>query len=142
MNRKSAVFWFAALALIVAAPPAHAQSNGAPPPIKTIWDGVYTVAQADRGQRAVQQNCGACHTPTEWSNNMFISSWSGRSIGDLQTHLRTTMPFDSPGRLTAAQYTDIVAYMLKLNDVPAGDNELPSESEALKKITVTRQAGR
>jgi hypothetical protein len=142
MDQRSAFFWLSALALVIAASPAHAQSNGSASSLKTIWDGVYTVAQADRGQRAVQQNCGACHTPAEWANKVFMASWSGRSIGELHTHLRTTMPFDSPGRLSAAQYTDIVAYMLKLNDVPAGDNELPSEGEALEKITVTREAGR
>jgi S-disulfanyl-L-cysteine oxidoreductase SoxD len=135
MSSKTGIFWLAALLLVVAAIPAQAQSAAA---ATTIWDGVYTNAQADRGQRAVQQNCGSCHSPTEWSGNMFIAAWAGRSVADLQANLMMTMPFDAPGKLTPEQYTDIVAYMLKLNDVPTGEAELPSDDDRLKKIEVTR----
>jgi len=127
-----------ALLALVAAQPAEGQSSSAE---RTIWDGVYTEAQATRGQRAVQQNCGTCHSPTEWSTSVFISSWSGRSVGDLHSQIRNTMPFDSPGRLTPQQYADIVAYILKLNDVPAGSRELPSDEDGLRKISVTTGRG-
>jgi S-disulfanyl-L-cysteine oxidoreductase SoxD len=137
MNRKSGIFWLAALLLVTMAQPGHAQSNGSE---TTIWDGVYTNAQADRGQRAVQQNCGSCHSPSEWPGPMFISAWAGRSVADLQNNLMMTMPFDAPGKLTPEQYTDIVAYMLKLNNVPTGERELPADDDSLKKIEVTRPA--
>jgi mono/diheme cytochrome c family protein len=138
MSRKSVSIWLAIAVLVFAARPALAQSNGAAEASKTIWDGVYTAAQAARGEAVVAQNCGTCHSSNEWASAMFISSWSGRPISALQSQLRTTMPFDSPGRLSAAQYTDIVAYMLKLNNAPVGDVELPTSDDALNSITVTR----
>lgn len=114
----------------------------APSSARTIWDGVYTEAQANRGQQAAQKNCGICHTPSEWSSSMFISGWSGRPIRELHSHIRATMPMDQPGRLTAQQYADIVAYMLKLNKVPAGKSELPASDAELAQIRVTRAASR
>lgn len=138
MKRKAAFFWI--LAAVVVTGPAYGQSNGDAEVAKTIWDGIYTSAQAERGQRAVEQNCNTCHLPTEWSDSRFIASWTGRSIGDLRELIQTTMPMDSPGRLSSAQYADIVAYILKLNEIPAGDRELPIENEELASIAVTAKA--
>jgi len=138
MYRRVSLFGFLALLLVVAQP-ADAQTNGGAAS-KTIWDGVYTAAQAARGENAVKQNCGACHAAAEWRNAGFIPSWSGRSVGELHTLIRTTMPMDAPGRLSPAQYADIVAYILKINNVPAGEVELPSEDRALQGIAVTKPA--
>jgi hypothetical protein len=49
------------------------------------------------------------------------------------------MPYDSPGALSDQQYTDIVAYMLELNGVPAGTTELPADEAGLSQITITAQ---
>jgi mono/diheme cytochrome c family protein len=137
MNRMAGMTGFAAFLIAVSAQVGQAQA----PAQKTIWDGVYTEAQATRGQRAVQQNCGSCHSPSsEWSSSMFMTAWDGRPIRELHGHLRATMPFDSPGRLSPQQYADIVAYMLKLNKAPAGNTELPADDESLSKISVTRQS--
>ena len=105
----------------------------------TIWDGVYTSAQADRGQETAQSVCFACHSQSEWQNPMFIRVWSGRPIHQMWENLRMTMPYDSPGRLSAQEYADVVAYMLELNGVPAGESELPSDPDGLMQITVTPQ---
>lgn len=137
MTRTALVIGFAAVLGVLVTSEANAQAAQT----KTIWDGVYTEAQATRGQRAAQQNCGACHSPTtEWSSSVFITSWAGQPIGALHTHLRATMPMDGPGRLSPQQYADIVAYMLKLNKVPAGQTELPSDDAGLRRIEVTRPA--
>lgn len=137
MKRAAAILGIGVLITVGSVSAGHAQENGNSG--KTIWDGVYTEAQATRGQKEVQQNCSACHSPTEWSNAMFIGSWSGRPVRELYNHLRMTMPFDSPGRLTREQYSDIVAYMLKLNKVPVGQADLPSDDDALAQIGITRQ---
>ena len=68
---------------------------------------------------------------------MFIRVWSGRPIHQMGENLRMTMPYDSPGRLSAQEYSDVVAYMLELNGAPAGDTELPADVEGLMQITVT-----
>ncbi len=106
---------------------------------RTIWDGVYTTAQAERGATTAQTVCFACHSESEWTNPMFIRVWSGRPIHQMWENLRMTMPYDSPGRLTAQEYADVVAFMLELNGVPAGETELPSDANGLMEITVTNQ---
>ena len=103
----------------------------------TIWDGVYTAEQADRGADTARTVCFACHSASEWTTPMFIRVWSGRPIHQMWENLRMTMPYDSPGRLTAQEYADVVAYMLELNDVPVGDTELPSDADGLRRIRVT-----
>jgi mono/diheme cytochrome c family protein len=144
MKWTAGIFWVGALAFVFAAEPAAAQANGgdAAASEKTIWDSVYTDAQATRGQRTAQQNCMSCHAASEWSSSMFLTAWSGRPVRDLHNHLRMTMPYDAPGKLTAEQYSEIVAYMLKLNNAPTGDAELPSDDDGLKAISVTRAASR
>ena len=46
-----------------------------------------------------------------------------------------------PASLTPAEYAQVVAYLLKINDVPAGEHELPPDSEALKKIRIEMPRG-
>ncbi len=135
--------WFFLLgAMIVAAvaQPAHAQANGSASPAATIWDGVYTPEQADRGKAIAADNCSACHSTAEWGSSAFMSRWSGASIAYLFAHISENMPYDAPGRLTEQQYADIVAYMLSLNNVPAGERELPTKLAELEPIQFTAQA--
>jgi len=145
MVRLAGIFWLAGL-LVVAAETAAAQAinnGGSAVPGKTIWDGVYTDAQATRGLRTTQQNCGSCHSPSsEWGSNVFLTAWSGRAVRELHNHLKMTMPYNAPGKLSNEQYADIVAYILKLNRVPTGDAELPSDDHGLAAISVTRAASR
>jgi hypothetical protein len=48
--------------------------------------------------------------------------------------LRTTMPNDDPGRLTADEYAAVIAYLLQLNGYPPGDRSLPAGGAALERI--------
>lgn len=126
----------AALAMIVLPELAAAQSA----PTSTIWDGVYTNAQAERGKTLMQTNCSTCHNVGEWTSSRFGTMWSGRPIQVLHQFLSEAMPLDAPGKLTPKEYSDIVAYMLKLNGVPSGQKELPAETAALSRIQVTGPA--
>ena len=105
----------------------------------TIWEGVYTTEQADRGHQIALANCFECHSASEWRGPGFLRVWEGRRLGDLYERIRRTMPQNDPGRLTAEEYADIVAYMLSLHDVPTSDGqrELPSDLEVLDAIFVT-----
>ena len=109
---------------------------------KTIWDGVYTSEQADRGQLALQQRCTACHADSEWSSATFINRWAGRPILTLYDNIRLTMPYNAPARLSREQYSDIVASMLRLNGAPPGDVPLPDDVEGLQRIAVTPKGDR
>ena len=105
----------------------------------TIWEGVYTTEQADRGQQIALTNCFECHSAREWRGPGLLRLWGGRRLGDLYERIRRTMPQNDPGRLTPEECADIVAYMLSLQDVPTGDGqrELPSDLEVLDAIFFT-----
>jgi hypothetical protein len=45
------------------------------------------------------------------------------------------MPLDNPGGLAPEEYAAVIAYVLKLNQYPAGSSELPIADAALKLIT-------
>ena len=93
-------------------------------PRRTVWDGVYTEAQAARGLTAFSQNCASCHVlATEGKSPLvgepFWASFAQRTVGDLLEYVSANMPNGKPGSLDESTYRDIVAVMLKSNDFPA-----------------------
>jgi mono/diheme cytochrome c family protein len=109
---------------------------------KSAKDGAYTAEQAARGKAEYAKNCGSCHKDdmsgsTEapaLAGEKFILAWQDRSVGDLYTLVRTTMPYDQPESLSPKAYLDIVASMLQRNNYPAGKEELHADAEALKNL--------
>jgi mono/diheme cytochrome c family protein len=119
-----------------AGPPLRAQ-QAAP---RSVWDGVYTLAQAKRG--ALKSGlCTSCHgdgfeggASPQLVGPAFIARWEGRSIGDLFDLIRLTMPDDDPGALSREEYADLVAYILAVNKFPTGNSEIAITIEPLKQI--------
>ena len=104
--------------------------------------GVYTEAQARKGVGTYNKYCSACHTPAGHSGQAFQSTWGGRTTFELFDYLRTTMPSDNPGRLSRGQYTDMVAYLLQLNGMPAGQRRLSDDPKQLELIRIAIWLGR
>lgn len=75
---------------------------------------------------------GAATPPLTGSD--FAMNWNGQTLDDLFERIQTSMPADHPGTLSRDENAEIVAYILKVNKLPAGKNELPTDAEALKKI--------
>ncbi|MBV9504560.1 MAG: cytochrome c [Acidobacteriia bacterium] len=96
---------------------------------RTVWDGVYTEAQATRALMAYGQSCAGCHAlSTEGRaplvGQQFWKSFAQKTVGDLVEFVKANMPNGAPGSLTDSTYRDIVALMLKSNGFPAGAAEL------------------
>ena len=114
------------------------------PPSRSVWDGVYTEEQAKRGEPLYNKNCAACHGETLEGIEMapalvggdFLDKWSGETLGDLFERIRATMPKEKPGRLSREINADITAYMLRVNEFPAGKAELPRDTQILKQIRI------
>ena len=119
-------------------------------PAASVWDGVFTEAQAARGRQAYSGACGLCHgrrlngapddpdmvsTPP-LARARFLRVWEGRSLAALLAYTRLTMPEDNPGSLSEQEYVDVVAYLLSMSRMPAGDDELPSDSRSLAHIVI------
>ncbi len=106
---------------------------------RTVLEGVYTEAQARRGMEAYDAKCGSCHKPTldggaealPLRGQHFLETWRDDTLFALFNHMQTRMPrrpVGEPGTLPRATYVDIVAYILKVNEYPAGSQELTEES--------------
>jgi quinoprotein glucose dehydrogenase len=99
---------------------------------RTVWDGVYTEAQAERGRASYEQACRSCHrddlrgdnTAPSLVGESFLFLWGDMEVGELSSRIRKLMPPERPGSLSAETYTDIVAFVLQKNEFPAGDAEL------------------
>lgn len=113
-------------------------------PSRTIWDGVYTEAQAKRGEAVYFDTCVRCHGPSLMGGNdgagpligpTFNGNWSGVPLGQMADRMRATMPLDTPSTLTRQQTADVLTYILSVNKVPAGKTELPRQVDILNTIT-------
>jgi len=99
------------------------------PPLRTVWDGVYTEAQAARGTMAYGPSCSGCHAlaaegRSPLVGDPFWKSFAQKTVGELLEFVSTYMPNGRPGSLDKSTYADIVALMLKSNGFPAGTTEL------------------
>ncbi len=116
----------------------------------SVWDGVYSEAQAMRGRERYGAACASCHADDllggsgpALTGEAFMQRWNGSSVNDMMQNIRQTMPQDAPNSLGVPGYVDLVAFLLQSNGVPVGKTDLPAEIEGLKAIRMTgRPAGR
>lgn len=98
--------------------------------------GVYSAAQATRGEAVFRKSCLECHVPTDYSGEAFQSKFVGGTAFDMFEQIRSSMPQNDPGSLTKEQYTDLVAYLFRLNDLPTRAADMPAVPDSLKAIKV------
>lgn len=112
---------------------------------KTVWDGVYTEAQAQRGRAVYSQYCIRCHKDDllgiegALKGELFMERRREDSIEGLFLDIKATMPRGNPGGLPDQTYADIISFILKSNDMPAGSAELTPT--ALASIDVVGEGG-
>jgi cytochrome c len=119
----------------------------APAAAQSVWDGVYTSEQAERGKQIYLAECVLCHGETLLGaedgpgliGDYFIGSWDGTSADVLVELIRQTMPTDGPGFLSRAQSTDLTAFLFLENKFPAGDVEMKASLSTLKMITIAAE---
>ena len=102
----------------------------------SVWDGVFTSAQASRGEQTFERVCVACHDTGEFSGARFRLSWSGQSAGDLFDTVSTLMPEGDPGSLSPGEYAALVAFLFRLNGYPSGEVSLPADIRALGLVQI------
>ena len=130
-------------AAIILMAAAALRAGQAPP--RSAKEGVYTTEQANRGKPVYDGKCASCHgsmssvTPDMaplLNDSGFQNLWKDRSLAQLFSRIRETMPQDKPNTLSPEDTADIVAYILNGNQLPAGDMPLPTDLEILKEIRV------
>jgi hypothetical protein len=124
----------------------------------SVLDGVYTAAQASRGEAVYTRSCSGCHEGQDADGplligKLFLDRWREDSLGSLFTFVRTTMPGNAPGSLDPQVYADVLAFLLEANGLPAGSRELtpdtagrvqlvgPEGPKPLTNLTIVRAVG-
>ena len=108
-------------------------------PQKTTNSGVYTAAQAGRGEKIFEAQCTACHDTARFTGEGFIDPWAGKPLKDVWDIASGTMPEDNPGSLKPQEYGDVIAYFLSLNAFATGDAELPGDAAAMANILIEKK---
>jgi len=107
--------------------------------------GVYTAAQATRGQGVYAVFCANCHAEDLAGTNSGDSGapplkhegfMRGSTAGALFTKIKTRMPLDAPGSLKDQDVLDVMAFLLKANGFPAGAMDLPAATAELERIRI------
>jgi mono/diheme cytochrome c family protein len=105
---------------------------------KSVKAGVYTAAQADRGQTLFRSKCASCHAPNRFTDDFFYQSFAGKPLWEMFDVISDSMPEDNPGSMKKEEYADVIAYLLKLNNFPTGETELPIDKDALSAIVMEK----
>ena len=108
---------------------------------RSVWDGVFTAAQAERGRGFYLANCAECHggnleggEKQSLKGDRFWADWQESSVDYMLGRISKNMPFSEDGSLAGTlgtpTYVDIVAHILNTNGFPAGSSELTAASSA------------
>ena len=143
---KPAVLVLAGSVLLVVAVAARSASGpqSSPRPAagtRSTLNGVYTTAQANRGEGIYASICVSCHPFVTYTGATFRQHWEGKTVFDLFDQVSELMPKNEPGSLTPKQYADVIAFILQLNKMPPGKTELPTDAFALRRIRVELKPG-
>jgi len=113
---------------------------------KTVLEGVFTTAQAERGKEAYAVHCSSCHSEDlagqaapPLKDQQFLDNWREDSANNLFTFIKTRMPNRAPGSLSTETYLDILAYIFSANTFPTGSKELTTD--ALESIDIVGKDG-
>src|SRR4249920_3872714 len=118
----------------------------APSPDGKIWDGTYTLAQAERGKKNFTTSCERCHlvdlsggTGPSLKGTRFMTSWENESLYKIFTKIRDTMPPNFGTTLTDDAKLDVLTYILQTNGFPEGSTELNIDADLLDSIQIVRK---
>jgi mono/diheme cytochrome c family protein len=127
-------------------PAAPAQPAAAPATQRsadpTTADGIFTLAQARRGQELYRAVCSECHDTDDWMETGFKNRWQDQSVFQLWYYINDRMPYDDPWSLTRQQVTDVLTYILELNGLPAGNAELATDDDSIDDYWIDWTANR
>ena len=66
-----------------------------------------------------------------------MTRWDGNSVADIYAFIAANMPRTKPGSLPAQEVADVTAYLLQLNELPAGRTALTVDPAAAARVRCT-----
>jgi len=108
---------------------------------RTVRDGIFSPAQAERGARVFGSICTNCHEIAEFTGaGAYLEDVEGKPLWETFEFISTEMPEDDPGSLRPEEYLAVLAYLFSVYGLPSGDAELAADQESLEAITIVRPA--
>ncbi|ADO43712.1 c-type cytochrome [Ketogulonicigenium vulgare] len=112
----------------------------------SIYDGVYTAAQAEAGQAAWMTSCASCHGPTARGSSggprvigpVINNKYADKPLLDYFNYTRDNMPMGAPHSLSDDTYVEIVAFILQSHGAEPGETELTSDEALLGSLMMGR----
>ena len=136
MERKLIVLAALGVAALGLVPRLAAQTSE-----RTVRDGVFSAAQAERGARVFASICTSCHEIAEFTAaGAYLDEVEGQSLWETFELVSAEMPEDDPGSLRADQYAAVLAYIFSVYGLPSGEADLGVDQESLEAITIVRPA--
>lgn len=117
-----------------------AKPAAATPTLRSTRAGVYTADQAVKGREVFLGACTGCHTPAAHTGAVF-AKWAGRPLSEYYGYVSHLMPKAAPGTLSEDEYVWVIAYLLKVNGMPAGAEELSADETLLKGVRIDTKLG-
>jgi mono/diheme cytochrome c family protein len=141
-----AVAGFVSLAGAHGIRPAAAQSGLGRQPFPTIWSGVYSKAEAERGKQAYAPLCSRCHgtdmkgglTAPGLIGAKFFDRWHDLRLADVVAYIQAAMPREHEFYVPADSARAIVALMLRESGVPPGQEPMSTNVKIQQDILITR----
>ncbi len=115
--------------------------------IVSIWEGLYTAAQAERGKETFDRSCSRCHNSNLSGSDRgptlrgeeFLTGWMEGSLEALFSFIRDSMPENNATTVNDAGKADVLAYILETNGFPTGTAELPPDTSQLEMVQILRE---
>jgi len=101
---------------------------------ETVKDGVYTEEQAAAGKELFERRCSACHNADFYRNS--FNNRNNQPLQYLFEEIIVSMPADMPGSLMDSEYEQILAHIMSLIGLPAGDKALDYASGTMESILI------
>jgi mono/diheme cytochrome c family protein len=118
---------------------AAAWNLGAQDAERTLRDGVFSAAQAARGERLFESICTNCHEIAEFTGpDAYLEEVEGKPLWETFEYVWSEMPEDDPASLNPEDYAAVLAYIFSVYGLPSGSADLPIDRESLEAITITR----
>lgn len=106
---------------------------------RTIRDGVFSPAQAARGERLFESICINCHEIEEFTGaDAYLEGVDGKPLWDTFEYVWSEMPEDDPASLNPEDYAAVLAYIFSVYGMPSGETDLPIDRDSLRAITIVR----
>ena len=121
-----------AVALLVALT-ARSQSAGS----GSTRDGIFSAAQVERGRESFLWECMECHEMEEFTAaGAYLEQMDGETLWEVFEYIWSEMPEDEPSWLEPEEYADILAYILSVYGMPAGEQDMPTNEAELERIVI------